>query len=87
MLEARGGLHEIQFVDQGIGGLADQLFFGQHGSGRYDSSHITNAVTKEPHQSRTMWFVPRSILRHFQAQALREVSCKASARLGFLRLW
>lgn len=32
VLEAQktSGFHETQLVDQGIGGLADQLLFGQH---------------------------------------------------------
>ena len=33
-----GGFHKAQLVDQGVGGLADQLFFGQHGFGRRGSS-------------------------------------------------
>lgn len=35
VLEAQkaGGFHEAQLVDQGVGGLADQLFFGQQGFG------------------------------------------------------
>lgn len=43
MLETQkaGGFHEAQLVDQGVGGLADQLFFGQHGFGRRDSFYIT----------------------------------------------
>ena len=45
VLEAQkaGGFHEAQVVDQDIGGLADQLFFGQQGFGRHGSSRAMNS--------------------------------------------
>jgi len=37
------GFHDAQLVDQGIGGLADQLFFSHHGFGDHASSRAMNS--------------------------------------------
>ncbi len=39
-----GGFHEAQLVDQGVGGLADQLFFGQQGFGLHGSFCIVECI-------------------------------------------